>query len=372
MAYFSELPNIEYLSPFPDKDSNTTTILAKNIFKRAKIRGDIANSITTFNYYTIRDNERPEQIAEKIYGSSELDWVILITNNITNINNEWPLDNQSFHNYLIEKYGSEEAIYLPHHHETIETRDEYNRLIIPGGLIVDPKLDVKLIINSNQKEYTLSQFPSENLNPIVSVNLIQSLNIFKQNQSQPTITISNIQDSQSVFNVRKNNSSQVNIGIQNELTTWPSSWDGKLSIRKRNGGSVNISILDKISPTQYVTISKNLYRIQSVGNIPTFSFYPMQYFPKSGMNVSITTKGYEVNYFNTQNQKINLNDRIKVVSNYEYEENIQNKKRNILLLKPEYLSTFISDFKKIMRYSESSQYVNAKTKSVYNPNLNGI
>ena len=133
MGYFRELPNFEYIANFPNQSFNTDYVVTKNIFKRAKLREDIANAVTAFEYYQIIDNERPDQVAAKVYDNADLDWVILITNNITNINQNWPLDNNSFYKYLIDKYGSDEELAKPHHYETVEFRDEYGRVVVPGG-----------------------------------------------------------------------------------------------------------------------------------------------------------------------------------------------------------------------------------------------
>ena len=114
MAYFNELPNIQYLSRFADQSSNEDYTLAKNIFRRARLREDVANAATAFQYYQIKDDERPDQIAERIYGDPELDWVVLITNNITNYPSQWTLSNDSFYEYLIDKYGSEEELDIYH------------------------------------------------------------------------------------------------------------------------------------------------------------------------------------------------------------------------------------------------------------------
>ena len=82
MSYFRELPNFEYVSNFPNQSFNDDYTVTKNLFKRAKLRDDIANATTAFEYYQIIDNERPDQVAQKVYNDSSLDWVILITNNI--------------------------------------------------------------------------------------------------------------------------------------------------------------------------------------------------------------------------------------------------------------------------------------------------
>ncbi|MDW7641348.1 MAG: baseplate wedge protein 53 [Nitrosarchaeum sp.] len=161
MGYFNELPNLDYLSQLPDVNSNETYITVKNLFKRAKLRTDTINVITAFNYYQIEDNQRPDVIAQKLYGDAELDWVILITNNITNIREEWPLSNQNLYNHMIEKYETENALSSIHHYETTEVKDEYNRLVVPSGLQVDSnysitysKLDNALVTVSPVKSVT--------------------------------------------------------------------------------------------------------------------------------------------------------------------------------------------------------------------------
>ena len=42
-----------------------------------------------FKKYTIKDGERPETLAEKIYGNQFYDWVILLTNNMVNAQYDW-------------------------------------------------------------------------------------------------------------------------------------------------------------------------------------------------------------------------------------------------------------------------------------------
>ena len=85
----------------------------------------------------IQDNERPDIIAERIYDSPELDWVILVTNNITSIRNQWPLSNNELNTYCLEKYVNDAGIMATHHYETKEIKDKYGRVVLEGKLIVD-------------------------------------------------------------------------------------------------------------------------------------------------------------------------------------------------------------------------------------------
>ena len=48
MAYFRELPNINYVSLLKDKSRNDERLIVKNIFKRAKLRSDVDQGITAF------------------------------------------------------------------------------------------------------------------------------------------------------------------------------------------------------------------------------------------------------------------------------------------------------------------------------------
>ena len=137
MAYFEELPNIAHTSLLPVRNKVEDRIIVKNLFKRSKLRTDVDQAITTFNYYYVEDQQRPDILAQELYGDPELDWVVLTSNNITNVRNQWPLNHDDLHSYMLEKYGSEQNILGIHHSETVKIVDEYNRVILKGGLEVD-------------------------------------------------------------------------------------------------------------------------------------------------------------------------------------------------------------------------------------------
>ena len=149
MAYFQELPNILYPSLLPSRNKVESRIVVKNIFKRAKLRTDVDQAITSFNYYDIKEGMRPDMVAQELYDNAELDWVVLISNNITNIRNEWPLSHNDLQEYMLDKYGSEENVAGVHHYETRKIVDEYNRVVIPAGLEVDANFSFKYKNYSN-------------------------------------------------------------------------------------------------------------------------------------------------------------------------------------------------------------------------------
>ena len=135
MGYFRELPNIEYLSPLSDRNSASEYIQAKNLFKRVKLRTDFYNSFTNFTKYQITEGERPDQVALELYGSPQLDWVVLISANIVNVRDQWPLSNKDIYTFVENAYGDE--MNNVRFYETIEVKDSKGRLVMPEKQVVD-------------------------------------------------------------------------------------------------------------------------------------------------------------------------------------------------------------------------------------------
>jgi hypothetical protein len=141
MTYFREVSDLLYQSQQPNRNSSYDYVRVKNLFRRAKIREDFFQSSVAFTKYKIIGEERPEQVAEKLYGSPEYDWIVLTSNNILNVRTEWPLSDSEFSTYLERKY-TEAELALPHHYETLIITDSRGKLIVPGGKIVDPNFSV--------------------------------------------------------------------------------------------------------------------------------------------------------------------------------------------------------------------------------------
>ena len=99
-SYFKQLPNLDYPSLANDRNSAYDYQIVKNIFKRAVLRDDVFDEVTAFTKYSVVGNERPDQVAAKFYNDPALDWVILTTNNIVHLRDEWPMGSQDFLTYL--------------------------------------------------------------------------------------------------------------------------------------------------------------------------------------------------------------------------------------------------------------------------------
>ena len=134
--YFSYLPNLEYVNRIPSEQNISSYTEVKNLFKRVKLSNKLFQDLTNFTKYQIVGDERPDNVANKIYNNSNYDWIILLSNNIINIQDEWPMSNRTFELYMNKKYGVTNYDNI-HHYESIEVKDSSNNYtVLKKGLEV--------------------------------------------------------------------------------------------------------------------------------------------------------------------------------------------------------------------------------------------
>ena len=149
--YFQHVPDFDYVSRLPNSKLISDYVKTKNLFKRVKLSDEIFGNLTLFNKYTIKNQERPDSVAYNVYKDSNLDWLVMLSNNIINIQTEWPLDQVSYNNYLLNKYGSYENMYGVHHYETIEVLDTNKNVILPKGLEVPQDFSITYFDNGVER-----------------------------------------------------------------------------------------------------------------------------------------------------------------------------------------------------------------------------
>jgi len=99
------------------KNDNNYKLLP-NILKRVKLRSGLRSGAFLFDSYNVKDGERPEDIAFKLYGDAQLHWVILMTNNVTDRFYQWPLTQPQFQEHLEDKYGLANIDAVHHYEKT--------------------------------------------------------------------------------------------------------------------------------------------------------------------------------------------------------------------------------------------------------------
>ena len=141
-SYFQRVPDFNYVSRLPDSKIGDY-IRVKNLFKKGKLREDIFQNLAFFEKYKIVGDDRPDNVAFEVYEDSSLDWIVLLSNNVLNVQSEWPLPQTDFDRFVLDKYGDYNTLYNGiHHYETEEVKNSQGVTIVPAGLQVDSSYSV--------------------------------------------------------------------------------------------------------------------------------------------------------------------------------------------------------------------------------------
>ena len=97
---------------------------------------------------------------------------------------------------------------------------------------------------------------------------------------------------------------------------------------------------------------------------------------RNGRNVIVVPKGlrvasdYSITYYDSSDGGMVTKYPVKTVTNYDYEESLQENRRNIFILKARYLPIVLDDLEDIMTYKKgSSQYKTESMKTADNIRL---
>ena len=136
MGYFNYIPDFNYVDRNPNAKLGDQ-VKVKNLFRRIKLREDIFQDSTVFEKYQVRGDDRPDNIANQFYGRPDYDWIVLVSNNIVNIQTEWPMPQNTFDTFILNKYGTYQNANAVRHYETREVKNTQGVTIVPAGQIVD-------------------------------------------------------------------------------------------------------------------------------------------------------------------------------------------------------------------------------------------
>jgi len=129
MGYFNKFPNLYY-----DVKKNKNYQVVVDILRRVRINSKAVEG-SLYGEYTVKDTDRPDIIAHKLYGDSELHWIILLFNEIHNPYYEWPMPYHEFMRYCEHKYPGEAFLLEMHpvrQSPLASVRERKDHMIIEG------------------------------------------------------------------------------------------------------------------------------------------------------------------------------------------------------------------------------------------------
>jgi len=325
-SYFRQVPNLDYVNRNTNARDISNYITVKNLFKRGRLRPDIFENLTYFEKYSIKGDDRPDSVAQEYYDDPTLDWLVLLANNITNVQSEWPLPQSSLDEFLLEKYGTYDKLFSGiHHYETIEIKNTKGAVILKGGLETPNtwKTNGNFIQAINTKVTQISGTESK----IATVTMNNGIKDLKVGDE---VLIQNV--STDVYNGR--------FPVTEVLAV------GDVVIRFKYTLSEIPSVQNpSIGGTEQVTFTVK-------GEVGTGNAHYYEFFDNGSYHT------------------IPVANMIQSVTNYEYELKKDEEKRNIYLLKNNFLNVIFNDMDEIMPYKKgAAQYVNDTLKKGENIRL---
>ena len=103
MKYFQVMPKIATIDYVGNK------IVLTNIMIRTEVIPSLLNNPLLFYSYNIQDGDTPEIIADKYYGDSYRYWIVLFANQIIDPQWQWPMNQNLFNDYIVDKYKNATA-----------------------------------------------------------------------------------------------------------------------------------------------------------------------------------------------------------------------------------------------------------------------
>jgi hypothetical protein len=123
----------ELLYNISSKPLDPDFLFVRNIWRRAEVLTEFKSQVTIFNEITVRDGERPEDIATAFYNNPFYNWTVLIANDVVDVYSQWPRSITQLQDFINQKYDNPQAT---KHHVTTEVKDAKNNIIVEAGKVV--------------------------------------------------------------------------------------------------------------------------------------------------------------------------------------------------------------------------------------------
>jgi len=134
--YFNAIPKIYY-----DSAGTKNPKIVTNLMRRVGLRAKVKTNSLLFDTYKVREGETPEIIAHKLYGDSELHWIVMLVNDVIDRYHDWPMAESQFNSYLNQKYvdtdGNSNTSGV-HHYEIEQTSGDTTKTIEVTDIITYP------------------------------------------------------------------------------------------------------------------------------------------------------------------------------------------------------------------------------------------
>lgn len=296
----------QYFFKYPKRLVNG--ILLTDLIARVKIADKYIGEDALYYQYEFKDSDTAESIAHKYYKNPELHWIILLTNQIFDVNFDFPMSYDVFKNYILDKYKNMGAP------SSLKIENQ-------GSGYVDGYYD----------SVTLSIKNSDDLNTVGS-GILVDLTVGSGKVTNVSVYRGGSNyDANTVFTIDNTSLGGSGSGLELSILNFMNGIEySTTTIHPEFGYQKTVKITDtrtgEIISKQYYSVDVNTYYNLYEGTDPFKKIIRL----KDGNEIQYETIRSPLNTI------------------YNYEEYINEKKRNIKILKQEYFPMAVEEFVKLM------------------------
>jgi len=292
MSYFSKFPKILYSTSLGVANPKAVT----NIIAKVNFLSETVNNTSIFYEYFVKDGERPEDIANKMYKDPTKHWIILLSNNINDPQYDWVLSMRAFEDYVSKKYSSITFALNPT--ETFNTSYTVGETVYQGSTL-DKSSCIGTVVSSNNTAKTLT---------------IKFADQIFANNANVTGASSNVTHK------------VVGITYNNDGYNWASNTTNYFQVTELSYNSYDA----KKTTTKY-QVSANNYN-----------------WTNNTIEVRNTNISYSNSYSLVDGTTLTVETTISPVTYYDHELNLNESKRQIIIIKPSFVSSIENELRKLM------------------------
>lgn len=296
--------------------------LLTDIVTRIKVSDMYLDNDDLYYIYEYKDSDSPEIIAHKYYKNPELHWIILVTNNIFDPNFDLPMSYDVFKRYIEDKYKNEKAVSI---------------LSIENGgtdYIDGYYTNIPLIIKNENDLDTIGTGIKVNLT--IGANTVTNITVYRGGSNYDQNTIFTVANSESFSANGSGFECSVYsymTGIEYAQSTIHPEFGYQKEIRIIESKKVELDRSNSqvmVISEPYDILSKSYYYLDEESY---YSLYEGTD-PHPGEIVQLKD-GSEIVYDSIRSPLITI---------WEHEENLNESKRNIKILKQEYYPYVVEQF----------------------------
>jgi len=310
--FFNNFPLIDY-----DINATEEYVLATNIMKRFRIRRSVVDNRSFYYNYELQDNERPEVLAYKFYGKSDLHWLIMMTNNIRDPYIDWPIDQHALEQMVEKKY--------------------------PG---------TSLFLWNAESDWPAGPYKEPHMSQFKVGDEIEWVDVDIDDTGDETITT--ITKSGVKATVLKWDAQYMRL-IISDMPDWPTS--KYISNNTQGIPMVAYNLKTVAKSSQAIHHWEESYTLPGTTTVVKNMVNPMDLDRTTSNNADVpeedATRRYRDAYIEGQTSlsftlsSPPITKNLKVITNDLYEVAKNDEKRKIKIIKPEFVEDILSDFKKV-------------------------